>query len=90
MLWFGKTKVGKEKFEINDDKIFWYTIMLWFGKTKVGREKFYGAKKKKKKRKRKICNVDVDNIVISKLAKMKNISKYLLGSCYKTISFDIT
>ena len=53
MLWFGKTKVGKEKFEINDDKIFWYTIMLWFGKTKVGKEKFYGAKKKKKKKKKK-------------------------------------
>ena len=41
-------------------------IMLKFGKTKIVKEEFYGAKKPIK-----ILDVDVDNIVISKLIEMK-------------------
>ena len=47
---------------------------LRFGKTKLVKEKFYGAKKLIK-----ICDVDVDNIVISKLIETKNKCKYLIG-----------
>ena len=36
----------------------------------------------------KIWDVNVDDIVISKLVKTKTNSKYLIG--YKTISFDNT
>ena len=46
--------------------------MLRFGKTKVAKEEFYGAKKPIK-----IWDVNVDNIVISKLIETKNNSKYL-------------
>ena len=52
--------------------------MLRFGETKVTKEKFYAAKKPIK-----IWNVNVDNIVISKLVKTKTNSKYLIG-----IKFD--
>ena len=41
--------------------------MSRFGKTKVEKEDFYGAKKPIK-----IWDVDVDNIVISKLVETKN------------------
>ena len=48
--------------------------MLRFGKIKVAKEKFYGAKKPIK-----IWDVNVDNIVISKLIERNNNSKYLTG-----------
>ena len=48
--------------------------MLRFGKKKVAKEEIYGAKKKKKK------DVNVDNVVTSKLIETKAISKYLIGS----------
>ena len=44
------------------------------GKTKVAKEEFYGAK-----RPIKIWDVDVKNIVVSKISEMKNNSKYLIG-----------
>ena len=47
-------------------------IMLRFGKKKVAKEEIYGAKKKKKK------DVNVDNVVTSKLMETK--AKYLIGS----------
>ena len=49
-----------------------------FGETKVAKENFYSAKKPIK-----IWDVNVDNIVISKLIKTKTNSKYLIG-----IKFD--
>ena len=55
-------------------KLFDSIIMLIFGKTKVAKEESYGAKKSIK-----ICDIDVDNIVISKLVETKNNSKYLIG-----------
>ena len=48
-------------------------IMLRFGKTKVAVEEFYGAKKTIKK-----WDINVDNIVVSKLIKKKPNSKYLI------------
>ena len=54
--------------------------MLRFGETKVTKEKFYAAKKPIK-----IWDVNVDNIVISKLVKTKTNSKYLIGYLDKTI-----
>ena len=45
--------------------------MMKFGKTETAKEKFYAAKKPKK-----IWDVNVDNIVISKLVKTKTNSKY--------------
>ena len=47
--------------------------MLRFGKIKVAKEEFYGAQKPLK-----ISDVNVDNIVISKLVETKNNSKYLI------------
>ena len=41
-----------------------------FGKTEIAKEKFYAAKKPMK-----ICDVNVDNIVISKLGETKTNSK---------------
>ena len=55
-------------------KLFRRIIMLRFGKIKVAKEKFYGAKKPIK-----IWDVNVDNIVISKLIERNNNSKYLTG-----------
>ena len=52
--------------------------MLRFGEVKVTKEKFYAAKEPIK-----IWDVNVDNIVISKLVKTKTNSKYLIG-----IKFD--
>ena len=51
--------------------------MLRFRETKIAREKFYAPKKPIK-----MWDVNVDNIVISKLIEKKN-SKYLIG-----IKFD--
>ena len=45
-----------------------------FGDTKVGKENLYGAKKAIK-----ILNVNVNNVVISKLVETKESSKYLIG-----------
>ena len=50
------------------------------GKTETGKEKFYAAKKPKKN-----WDVNVDNTVISKLAKTKSDSKYLIGYLDKDI-----
>ena len=49
--------------------------MLRFGETKVTKEEFYDAKEKTIK----IWDVDVNNVVISKLVERKNNSKYLIG-----------
>ena len=46
--------------------------MIKFGKTEIVKEKFYASKNPIK-----ICDVNVDNIVISKLVKIKTNSKYL-------------
>ena len=54
--------------------------MLRFGETKKEKEEFYGAKKPIK-----IWDVDVNNIVISKLVKTKKLSKYLVGYLDKVI-----
>ena len=48
-------------------------IMLWFGKRKVPKEDFCSARKT-----RNIWDVNVNNIVISKLVETKNNSKYLI------------
>ena len=55
-------------------------MMLRFGETKVAKEKIDAAEKPVK-----IWDVNVDNIVISKLGKTKTNSKYLIGSLYKVI-----
>ena len=48
--------------------------MLRFGETKIKKEGFYAARKPIN-----ISDVNVDNIVISKLVKTKTESKYLIG-----------
>ena len=55
-------------------------MMLRFGQTKVTKEKFYAVKKTMK-----ISDVNVDNIVISKLVETKTNSKYLIGYLDKAI-----
>ena len=54
--------------------------MLKFGATKVAKEEFYGAKTPLN-----ISDVNVDNIVISKLVVIKNNFKYLIGYLDETI-----
>ena len=54
--------------------------MLIFGETKVIKEKFYAAKKYMKLR-----DVNVDNIVISRLVKTKTNSKRLIRYLDKAI-----
>ena len=54
--------------------------MLRFGETKIAKEKIYDAKTPIK-----IWNVNVDNIVISKLVKIKINSRYLIAYLDKTI-----
>ena len=54
--------------------------MVKFGKTEIAKEKFYAAK-----RPIKIWDVNVDNIVISKLVEIKTNSKYLIGYLDKGI-----
>ena len=58
-------------------------MMLIFVETKVMKEKFYVAKKPMK-----IWDVNVDNIVISRLVKTKTSSKYSIGYLDKAINFD--
>ena len=59
----------------NNDKMFFDSIiMMRFGETKVPKEKFYSAKKPVD-----IWNFVVNNIVISKLFKKNNNSKYFIG-----------
>ena len=55
-------------------------MMLRFGQTKVTKEKFYPVKKTMK-----ISDVNVDNIVISKLVETKTNSKYLIRYLDKAI-----
>ena len=54
--------------------------MVKSGMKEIAKEKFYSAKKPIK-----IWNVNVDNIVISKLVKTKTNSKYLIGYLDKDI-----
>ena len=54
--------------------------MLKSGKTEIAKEKLYAAEKPIK-----IWDVNVDNIVISKLIKTETNSKYLIGSLDKDI-----
>ena len=54
--------------------------MVRFGDRDIAKEKFYVAK-----RPIKVCDVNVDNIIISKLVKTKSNSKYLMGYSDKAI-----
>ena len=54
--------------------------MVRFGDREIAKEKFYAAK-----RAIQICDINVDNIVISKLFRTKTYSKYLIGYLDKTI-----
>ena len=54
--------------------------MVKFVKTEIPKEKFYAAKKPIK-----ICNVNLDDIVISKLVGTKTNSKYLIAYLDKYI-----
>ena len=54
--------------------------MLRFSKTKAAKEEFYGVKKTIK-----TWDVDVDNMVISKLIETKYNFKYLIGYLDKVI-----
>ena len=54
--------------------------MIKFEKTEIAKETFYAAKKPLK-----IWDVNVDNIVVSKLVKTKTNSKYLTGYLDKNI-----
>ena len=54
--------------------------MLRFSKTKVAKETFYGAEKPINS-----WDVNVDNIVISKLVETKTNSKYLIRYLYKVL-----
>ena len=55
--------------------------MLKFGEKKVTKEKFYAAKNPIK-----IQDVNIDNIVISKLIKTKTNSKYFIEYSDKAIN----
>ena len=55
--------------------------MVSFGEGEIEQEKFYAAKRPKR-----TCDVNVDNIVISKLVKTKTNSKYFIGYLHKAIS----
>ena len=48
--------------------------MVRFGEKEIAKEMFYAAKKPTE-----ILDVNVDNIVVSKLVKTKTNSKYLIG-----------
>ena len=75
--YYGKIKVDSyDSFPIERDCI----IMLIFGETKVIKEKFYAAKKYMKLR-----DVNVDNIVISRLVKTNTNSKRLIRYLDKAI-----
>ena len=55
-------------------------IIVKFGDREIAKGKFYVAK-----RPIKICDINVDNIVASKLVKAKINSKYLIGYLNKAI-----
>ena len=55
-------------------------IIVKFGDREIAKGKFYVAK-----RPIKICDINVDNIVASKLFKAKINSKYLIGYLNKAI-----
>ena len=55
-------------------------IIVKFGDREIAKGKFYVAK-----RPIKICDTNVDNIVVSKLVKAKINSKYLIGYLNKAI-----
>ena len=61
--------------------IFHSIIMLRFGETKVSKERFHAAKKPIK-----IWDVNVNNIVITKLVKTKTNSKYSIWYLDKAIT----
>ena len=54
--------------------------MLRFRETKVTEEKFYAAKEPIR-----ACDVNVDNIVFSRLVKTKTYAKYLIGYSDKAV-----
>ena len=54
--------------------------MVRFAEKEIAKEKFYSAKNPIKS-----CDVNVDNIVTSKLVKAKTSSKYLIGYLDKAI-----
>ena len=54
--------------------------MVRFEDREIAKERLYAAKTPKK-----VCDVNVDNIVISKLVKSKTNSKYLIGYLDKAI-----
>ena len=55
-------------------------IMLGFGEMEIAKEKSYAAKKPIN-----IWDINIGNIVISKLIKTKTVSKYLIGYLDKSI-----
>ena len=57
-----------------------YRLMFRFGEREIPKEKFYAAKKPMK-----FLDVNVDNIVISKLVKRKTNSKYCIGYLDKAV-----
>ena len=71
---YSQKNVGIIQLKKNDKFFFDSIIILRFGDTKVGKENLYGAKKAIK-----ILNVNVNNVVISKLVETKESSKYLSG-----------
>ena len=56
--------------------------MLKFGETKIAKEKFYATKKPIS-----FWDVNVDNIVISKLIEIKTNSKYFIRYLHKATRF---
>ena len=64
----------------NNHKNSFHSIMLRFEETKVTKERFYAARKSIR-----IWDVDVCNIVISKLVKAKANSEYLTGYLDKAV-----
>ena len=75
MFFYIKIKIDiYDLYDLCDDKnVFDSIIMLRFGTTKVAKEECYGVKHPKP-----VWDVDVNNIVISKLVETKNSYKYLL------------
>ena len=64
----------------NNHKNYFHSIMLRFEETKVTKERFYAARKPIR-----IWDVDIYNIVISKLVKAKANSEYLIGYLDKAV-----
>ena len=63
-----------------DQNHYYYRIFLDECSYQLGKEKLYAAKKSIK-----IWEVNVNNIVISKLVKTKTNSKYLIGNLDKSV-----